>query len=544
MKRYYCWLWLWLLIACTAYLQTAAQMTPAGTEIRLQATASYTDASGNTYTATSNEVVLTVAQVAGVEVTLPTRSATLNPGGSYYFPATIKNTGNGNDFYHLYPYGLPNGWTAQFVEDTNGNGQHDANENNIIDRTPTLPMGNEYKIFVKVTAPPGTVTSTTVQSISFEVKSDFDSTKIAQNTLTADVVNPFQPLWTVTVPGGIPGDVTIAGDRIFVGSGTGKLYAYWANSTQQGTEAWSSPVELGAAMTGRVSAWGSTLFVPTGDGRVHLVDIHSGTVLGTRTVSSGTSIVASPIVQAGILFVPAQDGRLRAFGSDGNLIAESAPMGTEFASTPSAPGTTHLWVGTGLGTVACFRSQDLALVWEEMVSPGVPVTSSPWIDLFTNRMFIGAQNGLFFAFRATSDVEAEHILWVYDARSPIKGSPFYDWIAQVVYFGTEDGKIHAVHADSGTPRTGYPIQPREAGKFLGMPIVVRKMGSSTPYIYIGSDNGKFYAINADNPQEFYLYDGSNQNDSFVRSPSISGLSEGDVIVAVSTNGKVLAFPLK
>ncbi len=77
-----------------------------------------------------------------------------------------------------------------------------------------------------------------------------------------------------------------------------------------------------------------------------------------------------------------------------------------------------------------------------------------------------------------------------------------------------------------------------------MPIVVRKQGSNTPYIYIGSDNGKFYAINADNPQEFYLYDGSNNGESFVRSPSISGLSADDVVVAASANGKVVAFPLK
>ena len=182
--------------------------------------------------------------------------------------------------------------------------------------------------------------------------------------------------------------------------------------------------------------------------------------------------------------------------------------------------------------------------WAEIVSPGQPVTSSPWIDLATNTLFIGGQNGLFYAMNATPDPTVPHVRWMYDAGAAIVGSPFFDWVAKVVYFGTVDGKIHAVHAADGTAKSGYPIQPRDAGKFLGMPIVVRKSGSNTPYIYIGGDNGKFYAINADNPQEFYLYDGSNNGESFVRSPSISGLSADDVIVAASTNGKVLAFPLK
>ncbi|MCS7299922.1 MAG: hypothetical protein RMJ37_08225, partial [Spirochaetia bacterium] len=75
-------------------------------------------------------------------------------------------------------------------------------------------------------------------------------------------------------------------------------------------------------------------------------------------------------------------------------------------------------------------------------------------------------------------------------------------------------------------------------------IVVRKADSNTPYIYIGSDNGMFYAINADNPQEFYVYDGRNNGESFKRSPSLSGFGADDVVVAASENGKVLAFPLR
>jgi outer membrane protein assembly factor BamB len=314
------------------------------------------------------------------------------------------------------------------------------------------------------------------------------------------------------------------------------------NGQNAGTTAWET--RLGAAMPGRVAARASVLYVPTADGRVLLVDSNSGTVQRNGTVASGFRIEASPVVQNGILFVPANDGRIYSYDANGLRLAVSNPWGNQFSSTPSAPGTTHLWVGTGNGFVVCLRSVDLRHEWAEPISPGLPVTSSPWIDIRTNTLFIGAQNGLFWAMHATPNPMTSHLKWSYDARAPIVGSPFFDSVAQVVYFGTTDGKIHAVHAATGMAKTGYPIRPPDAGRFLGMPIVVRKQGSNTPYIYIGSDNGKFYAINADAPDEFHLYDGSNNGESFVRSPSISGLSADDVVVAASQNGKVLAFPLK
>ncbi len=418
-----CRVWLWIAFLCAFSINASAQMTPAGTQIQLQATATYTDSSGNSYTAVSNKVTLTVAQVAGVHVTLAVQNATLNPGSSYHFPVTVKNTGNGDDYYQLSTDTLPAGWSVVFVEDTNGNGQRDSNENTIISRTPTLRMGREYKLFVTVTAPPDPVTGSSVQQLPFRVTSHFDNQKYDLNSVAADVVNPFSPLWTASVPGGVQGDVTITAGKAIVGSGSGQLYTFWVKGQNAGTTAWDTPVNLGAVMPGRISARGSTLFVPTADGRVQLVDLHSGTVQGTRTVASGVGILASPVMQNGILFVPAQDGRIRAFDANGMLLAVSSQRGSEFSSTPSAPGTTHLWAGTGDGFVVCFRSSDLQGVWEEMVSPGQPVTSSPWIDLATNTLFIGGQNGLFFAMNATPDPTASHVRWTYDAGARDCGQP-------------------------------------------------------------------------------------------------------------------------
>ncbi|WP_457629191.1 beta strand repeat-containing protein [Oceanithermus sp.] len=77
--------------------------TPAGTEIRNQASASYIDSAGQSQTTTSNEVITVVQPVYGFTITpdgtetTPGQTQSAVPGGTAYFPYTITNTGNTAD---------------------------------------------------------------------------------------------------------------------------------------------------------------------------------------------------------------------------------------------------------------------------------------------------------------------------------------------------------------------------------------------------------------------------------------------------------------
>ena len=74
---------------------------PAGTSIGNQASASYSDASGNAQPpVTSNTVTTTVAQVASFTLTAD-QTKTAAPGSTVYFPHTLTNTGNGTDTFDL-----------------------------------------------------------------------------------------------------------------------------------------------------------------------------------------------------------------------------------------------------------------------------------------------------------------------------------------------------------------------------------------------------------------------------------------------------------
>ena len=103
-------------------------LTDAGTDIKNKATVTYEDVNGNSYSAQSNEAVVSVAEVyAGTLENDGNKSGA--PGETVYFSHTLKNTGNATDTFTL--DGLNGAGTAGSYSvfiDANGNGQPDAGE--------------------------------------------------------------------------------------------------------------------------------------------------------------------------------------------------------------------------------------------------------------------------------------------------------------------------------------------------------------------------------------------------------------------------------
>src|SRR6478609_8329965 len=81
-----------------ATAQTAgAQATPEGTVITNTASASYTDANGNTYANATASISVTVGFAAGVDVVSPASVSPASPSSGNQQDFTINNTGNGTD---------------------------------------------------------------------------------------------------------------------------------------------------------------------------------------------------------------------------------------------------------------------------------------------------------------------------------------------------------------------------------------------------------------------------------------------------------------
>ncbi len=157
-----------------------AQTTAAGTQIQNQASATYTDSSGNPQVATSNLAVTVVQQVYAVSVkpdnsNAPTPAATnfalapdpsndrqAVPGSTVNLGYTITNAGNGSDSFTLT---TPQGTTDNFdltgvaiYQDINGNGLRDPGEPQITSAI-SLVGGGSMKIVVVGTVP-ATATNT------------------------------------------------------------------------------------------------------------------------------------------------------------------------------------------------------------------------------------------------------------------------------------------------------------------------------------------------------------------------------------------------
>ncbi len=88
-----------LLIVCAFGAEAFAQNTAAGTQIQNQASATYSDGGGGSYSSVSNTVTVTVAQVSGLTIT-PDAGTVANvvPGQTgVNFSFTVTNTGNFSD---------------------------------------------------------------------------------------------------------------------------------------------------------------------------------------------------------------------------------------------------------------------------------------------------------------------------------------------------------------------------------------------------------------------------------------------------------------
>jgi hypothetical protein len=129
-----------LAIVVIAGLPLYAVGTPAGTQIKNQATAQYLDENGNSQSSTSNEVITIVQPIYGLTVSPDGTTGapslqTATAGTRVYFPYTLTNTGNASDNFNVATaVDGSNTFTPANVKiylDSNGDGVVGAGDNEI-----------------------------------------------------------------------------------------------------------------------------------------------------------------------------------------------------------------------------------------------------------------------------------------------------------------------------------------------------------------------------------------------------------------------------
>ncbi len=149
-----------------------ASGTAAGTNITNQASATYSDANNNSYSANSNTVTTTVNSVYTVSVNTPADQSG-NSNTTVYYAYTVTNTGNDTNTFALSAASGSGGnsWTVTLYADDGAGGGvandgiHQAGETNVTNSTGALAADATYKFFMAVTIPAGTADGQTDDSV-------------------------------------------------------------------------------------------------------------------------------------------------------------------------------------------------------------------------------------------------------------------------------------------------------------------------------------------------------------------------------------------
>src|SRR5437588_4001094 len=171
--------------AITIVPGTASAQTAAGTSIGNQASATYTDSSSTSRTATSNVVTTIVQQVASLTLTA-NGAKTASPGSPVFYPHTLTNTGNGSDSFTLTLAPAQSGaftlTGTHIYLDANGDGIPD-NFTDLTGTNVTVAPGaaSAFKFVITGTVPAGATAGQT-NNFSVTTTSVFDNTKAASNT--------------------------------------------------------------------------------------------------------------------------------------------------------------------------------------------------------------------------------------------------------------------------------------------------------------------------------------------------------------------------
>jgi uncharacterized repeat protein (TIGR01451 family) len=320
-------------------LGTALAMTPAGTQIQNQASASYIDSAGQPRTTTSNLVVTVVQQVYSFTITpdgpnenSPGQIKAALPGGQVVFNYVVTNTGNGTDTIglntvqgtsHDFPLGSPT-----IYLDANCNGNLDPGETTSITSV-TLGAGQQACVIVRATIPTsatgGQYGNLNLVGTSAGGSTDNDNwaraLATAQAALTAfksaSPTGPVAPNGTITY--------TISGAN--VGGSPAYGYPVTVDGTPRNGILIEDTIPAGLTVT-QVSG-------SAGAGTVRFI-YYDGTAWTTLTSTTGLSIVGGGNKKVGMLiegsgaFFPVGAGYTFSFQA---TVPSSAPAGTGYANT-------------------------------------------------------------------------------------------------------------------------------------------------------------------------------------------------------------------
>jgi len=212
------------------------------------------------------------------------------------------------------------------------------------------------------------------------------------------------------------------------------------------------------------------------------------------TFTTNGSIISSPSVVDGIVYVGSEDKNIYAIGAwSGTLIWSFATKDVVESSPAVANG--KVYTGGDDGYVYCLNAYTGALIWQTFVNGDLPFTfgdivlkSSPVVS--GGIVYIGSLDGYMYALNANTG----GIIWQTKTLGPIESSPAIDDGA--VFFTSEEptsGALYKLDASTGSviwkDQLPYEYQFTGGDEMMGSPSVAAGM------VFASANLRTYYAIN-------------------------------------------------
>lgn len=289
--------------------------------------------------------------------------------------------------------------------------------------------------------------------------------------------NLFGVRWTFRTGGTVRGTPAVAGNRIYVGSGDGRLYAL---DRDTGAEIWrldaGSPVQCVPAVEGgRVfftTRSGSVLAVSASDGAV-LWRVETGALIPFPWGREGWDYwTGSPTVVGGRVIVGSGDGVVRALDAGTGAELWQVSTGGRIRATPAVREDLVV-IGSFDGKLYALNLEDGAVRWT-FATEGASMESSEWgfdrrsiqssAAVVDGTVYVGARDANLYAVDLASGQERwrtnDNTAWVISSPAVHEG---------VVYSATSSSAIsYAVDAATGEELW----RTRMGGPVFGSPAVV------------------------------------------------------------------------
>jgi outer membrane protein assembly factor BamB len=207
------------------------------------------------------------------------------------------------------------------------------------------------------------------------------------------------------------------------------------------------------------------------------------------------SVISSPSVADGILYVGSQDKSIYALGAwSGNLIWKFTTQDAQVSSPAIVNG--KVYTGGDDGYVYCLDAYTGALNWKTFVNGNLPYTYGSFVlksspAVFEGKVFVGSLDSYMYAL----DAKSGYVVWKYKTGGPILSSPAV--VDGGVYFTSEEpnsGVLYRLDASTGsviwTLSLPYEYQFTGGTEMIGSPSVANGM------VFASSNLRTYYGINA------------------------------------------------